>query len=174
MCLVHRLYSVLHVCPLLLLCRQDKEAQQTFTFCFLLGDNFKSLFCFCFFFLHRRLSAACTGLLVLLKRQLRGTSPRPGWLASQWVAAFEIHRDSPKQREPPHSPGKWCPGGESGQHTEQTHRSQKRKSHLTHTQTHSLSWGGCATLSRCRCWWVNAEAGTHGDAGWSPSPERRH
>lgn len=35
---------------------------------------------FFFFFLYRRLSAAWTRLLVLLKLQLRGTSPRPGWL----------------------------------------------------------------------------------------------
>lgn len=111
-----------------------------------------------FFFYNIRLSAAWTGLLVLLKLQLGGTSLRPGWLASQWVAAFEIHRDSPKQREPPHSPGKWCPGGESGQHREQAYRSQKGRAIWT-TPRHTASPGVAAWRSAA------ADAG-----GWMQRP----
>lgn len=49
----------------------------------------------------------------------------------------------------------------------------ERKSYLYPTQTSSLSASGWFQISRCRCWWANAEDGSRGDAGWSLSPERR-
>lgn len=76
--------------------------------------------------------------------------------------------------EPPtHSRGKLCLGGVSGRRREQTHHSQKGRAIWTTPRRTASPWVDVFVVSRCRCWWANAGAGTRGDAGWSLSPERR-
>lgn len=96
------------------------------------------------------------------------------WLISFiGTAAFEIQWNSLKQSEPPTALGNDAQVGKWSAHRTNPPLTE-RKSHLNNTQTHSLSWSGWFTISRCRCWWANAEAGSRGDAGWSLSPARRN
>lgn len=90
-------YYVLHVCALLSSpCRRYKEAHQTSTFCFLLGDNFKTKT-----FLQE---AQCSLNMMTCAVKTAGQRNKPSlWLSSFTatpVAAFEIHRNSLKQSEP--------------------------------------------------------------------------
>lgn len=74
--------------------------------------------------------------------------------------------------EPPtHSRGKLCLGGASAQNKPTTHR--KEEPFGQHPGAQPLLGWMFLGVSRCRCWWANAGAGTRGDAGWSLSPERR-
>lgn len=61
----------------------------------------------------------------------------------------------------------------SGRRREQTHHSQKGRAIWTTPRRIACPWVDVFVVSRCRCWWANAGAGTRGDAGWSLSPERR-
>lgn len=165
--MVH-LFCLAYLCSF---CKRYKEAHQISTFCFLLGDNFKTKS----FLQEAQCSLNMITCALYTKLQVRGTRPRFVWSASQWRKSLLLRfTETVLSRVNHPQPWEIIPRLRKWSAHRTNPPLTERKSHLNNTQTHRPSCSGWFTVSRCRYWWANAEAGTRGDAGWSLSPERRH